>query len=108
MSTPRNGGWHKVGPKQNPRVVKFFDEFTIRFDHPQLSDYMWTTQESLKPGIKMWNGLKPMVFSTEAEATKVIEEEVIDHILRWKDDFFPFVQGWENPAMKVADDYCKR
>lgn len=89
-------GWHKVGPKQNPRVTKGPAPFSIVFDHPRLSDYMWTTQGGLKPGIKMWfGGMKPMEFSTEAEATKEITSKVLDHIHQYKDDFAEFIKGWE-------------
>lgn len=91
--------WHKAGPKQNPRAYKnsYGDTYTIGFSHPSLSDYIWTTQGSLKPGIKMWQGVRPMEFDTEAEANKAITEPggVLDDIYRWKEDFVAYITGWE-------------
>ncbi|NCZ71091.1 MAG: hypothetical protein EBY80_13210, partial [Actinobacteria bacterium] len=55
-----------------------------------------TVRSGLKPGIKMWfGGMKPMEFSTEAEATKEITSKVLDHIHQYKDDFAEFIKGWE-------------
>lgn len=86
--------WHKVGPKQNPRVQTYGDSYIIKFDHPRLSDYMWTGS-GLKPGIKMWGGLRPKEYDSEAEALKVLTGEVLDHIHRYKQDFAEHIKGWE-------------
>lgn len=92
--------WQKAPGKQNPRAGQFFDEWIIKFDHPRLADYTWTSQGSLKPGIKMWSGMKPMVFSSQAEAEQVIRENVLDHILNYKSDFEPFITGWADSSVK--------
>jgi len=101
---PKNGkvaGWRKAPGKQNPRVAKSFDKWIIKFDHPRLSDYLWTGS-GLKPGIKMWSGMRPKEFDSEREALAELVGTVLDHIVRYKSDFEEFITGWTNPALKKA------
>lgn len=102
--TKMASSWSKGTGKQNPRVTKSFDKWLIKFDHPRLSDYIWTTSESLKPGIKMWNGARPQEYDSQGEAEHALLTEVLPHIVQWKSDFEPYITGWDNPNQKTASN----
>jgi hypothetical protein len=95
---PKPGGralratWKKAPGKQNPRVLKHFKKYIISFDHPTKSDYVWTSRGQLKPGYKI---PKLMEFSSESQAAAVIQREVLDYIVDWKQESFEAaINGW--------------
>ena len=73
-------------------IVKHFKKYIISFNHPTKSDYVWTSRGQLKPGYKI---PRLMEFSSESQAAAVIQREVLDYIVDWKQESFEAaINGW--------------
>jgi len=100
-------GKAKTAARQNPRAVKHFDLWIIKYDYPTKGDYAWTGS-GLKPGYKMWRGVTPKEFPSEQAAVREIRDIVLDHIIQYKVGFDQYITGWGGRrASKQTETFSK-